>query len=169
MFDKQCLTVWPCLKQLLTNRIHSAMLLKMIQAENAKMFHCCCPTFKHYVWEKISNVWQTMLDRLAKAKGFLLCRKFQVKCFLQCSTRKRMSVIVKTPTGQIKLYCKGAVSVLDFLKPYYPPYLYYLIICFLKVLWRCGLIQLARGVRSSTRLGLSPNYTVASNQGRGLD
>lgn len=26
------------------------------------------------------------------------------------STRKRMSVIVRTPEGKIKLYCKGAVS-----------------------------------------------------------
>lgn len=28
------------------------------------------------------------------------------------STRKRMSVIARTPTGEIKLYCKGADSVI---------------------------------------------------------
>ncbi|XP_054945637.1 phospholipid-transporting ATPase IB-like [Physeter macrocephalus] len=28
------------------------------------------------------------------------------------STRKRMSVIVQTPTGQVRLYCKGADSVI---------------------------------------------------------
>jgi len=26
------------------------------------------------------------------------------------STRKRMSVVIRTPEGKIKLYCKGAVS-----------------------------------------------------------
>lgn len=26
------------------------------------------------------------------------------------STRKRMSVIVRTPSGKLRLYCKGAVS-----------------------------------------------------------
>uniref|UniRef100_A0A8D0S9R3 Phospholipid-transporting ATPase n=1 Tax=Sus scrofa TaxID=9823 RepID=A0A8D0S9R3_PIG len=29
-----------------------------------------------------------------------------------CSNRKRMSVIVRTPTGQLRLYCKGADSVI---------------------------------------------------------
>ena len=28
------------------------------------------------------------------------------------STRKRMSVVVRTPEGKIKLYCKGAVSTI---------------------------------------------------------
>lgn len=31
--------------------------------------------------------------------------------FLLCSTRKRMSVIMRTPSGKIRLYCKGAVSL----------------------------------------------------------
>lgn len=31
--------------------------------------------------------------------------------FFSCSARKRMSVIMRTPSGKIRLYCKGAVSV----------------------------------------------------------
>lgn len=31
--------------------------------------------------------------------------------FLSLSARKRMSVIMRTPSGKIRLYCKGAVSV----------------------------------------------------------
>ena len=35
-----------------------------------------------------------------------------VFCFVS-STRKRMSVVVRTPEGKIKLYCKGAVSTIN--------------------------------------------------------
>jgi len=31
--------------------------------------------------------------------------------FLPNSTRKRMSVIMRIPSGKIRLYCKGAVSI----------------------------------------------------------
>ena len=34
------------------------------------------------------------------------------------STRKRMSVVVRTPEGKIKLYCKGAVSTRDNYGPF---------------------------------------------------
>lgn len=40
--------------------------------------------------------------------------KYEVLNVLEfTSARKRMSVIVKTPQGQIKLYCKGADTVSD--------------------------------------------------------
>lgn len=35
---------------------------------------------------------------------------FPAFSFHSCSDRKRMSVIVRTPSGQLRLYCKGAVS-----------------------------------------------------------
>ena len=39
-----------------------------------------------------------------------VCQDSSSTC-VHCSTRKRMSVIVRTPDGQIKLFCKGAVSL----------------------------------------------------------
>lgn len=36
--------------------------------------------------------------------------RYVTQCFLSCSNRKRMSVVVRTPEGKLRLYCKGAVS-----------------------------------------------------------
>ena len=47
---------------------------------------------------------------IASGTAIITDRTTEVFYYYAYSTRKRMSVIVRTPEGKIKLYCKGAVS-----------------------------------------------------------
>lgn len=47
---------------------------------------------------------------IASGTTIITDRTTEVFYYYAYSTRKRMSVIVRTPEGKIKLYCKGAVS-----------------------------------------------------------
>lgn len=55
---------------------------------------------------------------------------------LYFSARKRMSVVVRTPSGKLRLYCKGAVS---FTSAFYGFDLWWLIMYVLGILrWKCN-------------------------------
>lgn len=54
---------------------------------------------------------------LGKSQDSKACYATDVVFSFIFSTRKRMSVVVRTPEGKIKLYCKGAVSTINNFSP----------------------------------------------------
>ena len=78
-------------------------------SEDEVIYHAASPDERALVYgaNRLGYVFETRTPNFVVIKALDIHEKYEILNVLEfTSTRKRMSVIVKTPEGKIKLYCK---------------------------------------------------------------